>query len=104
MRLWVSSAAAAHSPLIQTVDKLFMTHISSPPTPKYVQPTYIPPAPTKQKIHNPLLIIYVPSLTNWLLWAKHNSIQTQTTDRFHYEAFKNWNAATLIWRLLPPFV
>jgi hypothetical protein len=35
---------AAHFPLIQTVDELFMMHIS-PPTLKYVQPTYIPPTP-----------------------------------------------------------
>jgi hypothetical protein len=66
MCLRVSSAA--HSPLIQTVDELFMTHIS-PPIPKKVKPTYNPPAPTIQRIYNPLLIIYVPSLTNWLLWG-----------------------------------
>ena len=36
--------SSAHFPLIQTVDELFMMHIS-PPTLKYVQPTYIPPTP-----------------------------------------------------------
>ena len=36
--------SSAHFPLIQTVDELFMMHIS-PPTHKYVQPTYIPPTP-----------------------------------------------------------
>lgn len=33
------------------------------------KPTYNPPAPTTQRIYNPLLIIYVPSLTNWWLWG-----------------------------------